>query len=132
MSEFSISIDEGGILQLTTDVNGAIARALEFEAANTVEWDVKDAINVPAQFTVTRRGFKVYTPNPPEGPPRERTGDMWASVSHDRPTNRGREGLHVDVTVHGSHYNFDYPGWLIDKGYIFVNRGNPRYVIVDR
>lgn len=132
MSEFSFTIDQAAIDALARDATGPVARALEFEAANSIEWDVKDALNVPATFKVARGGRKVYDPNPPVGPPRTRSGDLWASVSHTRPTIVGGGGLHVDVTVRSSHYNFDYPEWLIQQGYVFVNPGNQRYTIVER
>ena len=122
----NITIDEAGIKALVNDKNGPIARELEFIVANDIEWIVKDTLNIMAPFTVNQRGWRVYAENKPQGPPRQRSGRLWSSISHSRPEVDAL-GLHCDVTgeTDGS---YDYLGeQLVPRGYIFVEIGGSAF-----
>lgn len=143
MNNPRITIDQGAIDRLAHDASGEIARALFFEAHNTVFWIVKDTLNKLASFTVGRNKRIIWQANPPVGPPLQRTGRLWSSVAVGRPA-RDAQGVHVDILVHSiprtrmdpkgnvSFDTHDYVKQLIERGYIFVPRNDPRFVILPR
>lgn len=123
-----IIIDSGAIKRLARDPAGGIARELEFITANTVEWDVKNALNVPAPYTIDQKGREVYPPHPPPGPPWARSGRMWSSVDHERP-KVDAIGLHCDITISAvNDAGFAYPSELLRRRYRFTPPGSKRYV----
>lgn len=139
----TITIDHAAIDAWANNPNGQIARELEFVTANDVYWIVKDALDQPSSFSTNERGWHIWQVNEAPGPPLSRTGRLWASVRHTRP-RRDARGLHCDITVEStprfrqdargnvSFDTFDYVNRLIQDGYVFVHRNDPRFKIVER
>lgn len=115
MSE--IVIYDAAIREVVNDPNGSVAAALVNNGREFVQ-DAKNTLNF---------AYVPGTRNPPPGPPRRRSGDLYNSITATPPTIDFTSGL-IAVTVYSDrnvytheHHDPQHGQWLLDHGYKFLS-----------
>lgn len=112
-----IIIYDNAIREVVNDPNGSVAAALANNGNDFVQ-DAKNTLNI---------GYVRGSRNPPPGPPRRRSGDLFNSITATRPTIDFDTGL-LAVTVFSDrnvytheHHDPFHGQWLLDHGYKFLS-----------
>lgn len=117
MSVTEIVIYDAAIREVVNDPNGSVAAILSSNAREFAQ-DAKNTLSFR---------YISGTRNPPPGPPRRRSGDLYNSIATTLPTIDFDTGL-IAVTVYSDrnvytheHHDPLHGQWLLDHGYKFLS-----------
>lgn len=112
-----IIIYDAMVREVVNDPNGSVAAILSNNAREFAQ-DAKNTLSIP---------YLHGARNPPPGPPRRRSGDLFNSITTTQPLIDFDTGL-IAVTVYSDrnvytheHHDPFHGQWLLDHGYKFLS-----------